>query len=373
MRMFFRRSGETWKNISLLLSTGSPNDNATPSPLEPWLLGFYDPSVSFRGQRAQGTVTGRITDEENQPVSGATVTVKGTRNSTLTDENGFFKIQNNSNSTTVVINAVGYHPKEVPARSGYFTIVLEHAANSLNDVVVMAYGTPGAPAVNEVSSDKRKKAEEIQIVSVATQFQPTTTVFRIDDKYTLETDGKTTTIGIKRFEIPALYDYYTAPKIDPAVFLSAKIPNWQDYDLQSGEVSLYFEGTYLGKTYLDLGSVADTLSLSLGKDNGIKVARKLVKEFSTKKFIGSNRTETKNYEISIRNSKHVPVTVRVVDQVPVSTVKEISVEDVKASEGQVDKDTGIITWTITLQPGQDKKLNLEYSVKYPKDRKVVLE
>ena len=136
---------------------------------------------------------------------------------------------------------------------------------------------------------------------------------------------------------------------------------------------MYFEGTYLGKTYLDLGSVADTLSVSLGKDNGIKVARKLVKEFSTRKFIGSNRTEIKDYEISVRNNKKVAVTIRVLDQIPVSTTREITVEDVKAPDGQIDKDSGIVTWTITLQPGQEKKLNLEYSVKYPKDRKVVLD
>jgi uncharacterized protein (TIGR02231 family) len=43
----YQRSGEIWKNIPLLLSTGNPNDNATPSPLQPWLLGYYDPSVSL--------------------------------------------------------------------------------------------------------------------------------------------------------------------------------------------------------------------------------------------------------------------------------------------------------------------------------------
>jgi hypothetical protein len=69
----------------------------------------------------------------------------------------------------------------------------------------------------------------------------------------------------------------------------------------------------------------------------------------------------------------VPVTLRVLDQIPVSTTKEISVEDVKAPDAQMDKETGILTWTITLQPGQERKLNLGYSVKYPKDRKVVLE
>jgi uncharacterized protein (TIGR02231 family) len=246
----------------------------------------------------------------------------------------------------------------------------------LNEVIVSGYSVSNdlqSEAAGVSVSRQVKKKEQIQTVSVVTQFQPTTMVYRIEDKYSLETDGKTTTIGIKQFEIPAVYDYYTAPKLDPSVFLSAKIPNWQDYDLQSGEVSLYFEGTYLGKTYLDLGSVADTLSLSLGKDNSVKVARKLVKEFSTRKFIGSTRTEIKDYEISVRNNKKVAVTIRVLDQIPVSTTKEIIVEDIKTPDGQLDKDSGILTWTITLQPGQEKKLNLGYSIKYPKDRKVVLE
>ena len=64
----FQRSGETWKNISLILSTGSPNNNATPSLLQPWMINFYDPSVSLRGQINNGTISGRITDKDNQPI-----------------------------------------------------------------------------------------------------------------------------------------------------------------------------------------------------------------------------------------------------------------------------------------------------------------
>jgi uncharacterized protein (TIGR02231 family) len=253
--------------------------------------------------------------------------------------------------------------------------VLEPTTSALNEVVVAGYGVSDAMpgSASGLSYEKRKREDRLQTVSTVTQFQPTAMLYRIEDKYSLETDGKTTTIGIKKFEIPALYDYYAAPKIDPSVFLSAKIPNWQDFDLQSGEVSLYFEGTYLGKTYLDLGSVADTISLSLGKDNGIKMVRKLIKEFNTRKFIGSNRTDTRDYEIALRNNKRVPVNIRILDQIPVSTIKDITVEDVKAPEAQVDKDTGFVTWTITLQPAQERKLNLGYSVKYPKDRRVVLD
>ena len=118
---------------------------------------------------------------------------------------------------------------------------------------------------------------------------------------------------------------------------------------------------------------AGSLSLSLGKDNGINVTRKLIKEYSTKRFIGSNRTESRQYEISIRNSKRLSANISLVDQIPVSTNKEISVEEAKAAEAQIDKDTGLVTWIFTLPAGQEKKLGISYNVKYPKDRKLILE
>lgn len=195
-------------------------------------------------------------------------------------------------------------------------------------------------------------------------------MYRIDEKYTIETDGKTTTIGIKRTDIPAMYEYFTAPKPDPSVFLTAKVVNWTDYDLQSGEANLYYEGTYLGKTYLDLSTAGDTLSLSMGKDNSIKVSRKLLKEMSAKKFLGSNKSESREYEITLLNTKKTPVVVIAQDQIPISTNKEIDVEDVSATEGKIEKETGLVTWNVSLQPGQEKKFKLGYTVKYPKDRMI---
>jgi uncharacterized protein (TIGR02231 family) len=238
--------------------------------------------------------------------------------------------------------------------------------------VVVGYGIKRNDADYDYAAPQRKQ-KEIQPVSITTQYQPTTTVYHIQEKYSLETDGKTTTIGIKKMEVPALYEYFSAPKIDPSVFLTAKILNWQDYDLQSGEANLYFEGTYLGKTYVDLSSVGDTLPVSLGKDNSIAISRKLLKEYSSKKFLGNNRTETKQYEIIIRNTKKVAISIIVQDQFPVSITKEISVDSEKAPEAQIDKDSGIATWNLQLAAGQEKKLQISYQVKYPKDRKVVLE
>ena len=369
----FQRSGETWKNVSLQLSSGNPKDNATPSRLQPWMLGFFDPMNSIRGRGIQGEISGRVTNDRGEPIPFATVSIRNSGMIVATDNNGYFKLDNVPMNAVLSISCVGFQSKEILASFGYATIALEQSSASLNEVVVMGYSTMQPKAGVAAGNFRDKKEESIHTVSIATQYQPTATVYKIDDKYNLESDGKTTTIGIKQFEVPGIYDYYAAPKIDPAAFLTAKIINWQDYDLQSGEVSLYFEGNYLGKTYVDLASTTDTLSLSLGKDNGIKISRTLIKEFSAKKFIGSNQTDSRQYEIGVRNTKRVPINITIMDQLPVSITKEITIDDEKAKDASINKETGIATWVIALKPVEEKKLDISYTVKYPKDRKLVLD
>jgi hypothetical protein len=371
----YQKSGESWKDVNINLSTGNPGDNATPSRLQPWMLGFYDPSISWLQTQTQpGTATGRITDDKGTPLQGATVLIKGTTIATITDVNGFFKLQDIPTGGTLLICSVGFASKQVAIRPGYLTIAMVPNVSNLQEVVVVGYGTSRSEDIDfNIPPAASRKKKEIQTVEITTQYQPTTMVYRIQEKYSLETDGKTTTIGIKNIDIPALYEYFSAPKIDPSVFLTAKILNWQDYDLQSGEANLYFEGTYLGKTYIDLSSVGDTLPLSLGKDNGVTISRKLSKGYNAKSFLGGNRTETKQFDIVVRNTKKIPVNMVIQDQFPMSVTKEISIDNQKAPGAQVGKDSGIATWNVQLASGQEKTVQLSFEVKYPKDRKVVLE
>lgn len=101
-------------------------------------------------------------------------------------------------------------------------------------------------------------------------------------------------------------------------------------------------------------AVSDILSLSLEKGNGTRISRKLEKEYSAKRFIVNNRTETKQFEINVRKDNQVSANLVINAQFPVSTTKEIIINDQKALETQVDKDSGIITWNLSLLPGQEK-------------------
>ena len=65
------------------------------------------------------------------------------------------------------------------------------------------------------------------------------------------------------------------------------------------------------------------------------------------------------------------VKVKLIDQVPVSSTKEIEVEPLELSGGQMNKNTGKVVWIIELMPNETRQVILKYSIRLPKD-KVVL-
>ena len=90
---------------------------------------------------AQQTVTGTVTSKEG-PIAGASVTVKGTNKGTSADSRGQFTISNVSSNSVLVISSVGFTSKEVSIGSQTsLTITLEIDSQSLNEVVVIGYGS----------------------------------------------------------------------------------------------------------------------------------------------------------------------------------------------------------------------------------------
>jgi TonB-linked SusC/RagA family outer membrane protein len=86
--------------------------------------------------------TGKVTDDNDIPLSGATVTVKGTKTAVMTDPAGNFSIVMPEGSSVLVINYVGYDSREITVKNNVpLTIKLQRKDASLEDVVVIGYGT----------------------------------------------------------------------------------------------------------------------------------------------------------------------------------------------------------------------------------------
>jgi hypothetical protein len=386
----FQSSGEDWKDVKLFLSTGNPNENGTKPAVNPWYLKYvyaYQPvSNTIQGSNNLGAVTGRIVDEKGNPVSGASVVVKGTRTGTAADANGFFSINVPPGNNTLQFSAIGMVSQEQTATGGYVNVSMPNDSKALSEVVVVGYSSSRDGWSDEeeirrsekalgysVSKAKAKDIERSKNMITTIAYQPTTTVYEIKDPYTILNDGKIYTADIDGYEVKAQYEYYAAPKVESDAFLTAKIVDWQELNLLPGEANLFFEGTFLGKSLLDVANAGDTLNLSLGKDKGVAVKRTLLKDYSSKRFIGSNKTDTRQYEIVIRNNKQQPISIIVEDQFPISTQKEIEVQDRKYEGAKLDDDSQKITWQMNVEPKKENKVNFRYEVKYPKDKTLQLD
>ena len=227
-------------------------------------------------------------------------------------------------------------------------------------------------AVKEAKTEDAK-LEEAAPVIVEKQIGETTITFDISIPYTILSDGKNQTVEIQRLTAPADYKYVTLPKLSSLAYLTANITEWAKLSLQSGEATLYFENSYVGKSYLNVRQLTDTFRISLGTDNSILVKREKGKDYTSKKVIGSNKTDTFSYLLTVRNNKSNPVKITVNDQIPLSSNSGITVETIELSGGKLNNQTGEIRWDLVLKPQETKQIILTYSVKYPKDKTVILE
>lgn len=228
-----------------------------------------------------------------------------------------------------------------------------------------------SPQAEDLSMEVREEAA--MPPQVEKQVGETTVTFDVTEPYSLNSDGKVQTIEIQRTTTEADYKYVTVPKLSTLAYLTGNITDWAKQSLVSGEATLYFENAFVGKSFLNVNQLKDTLTVSLGTDNSILVKREKRQDYTSRRILGSNKTETYSFLITVRNNKSNPVKITVKDQIPVSTNSDIEVNAVELTGGRFNSQTGEVNWELEIKPQETRQLVLTYSVRYPKDRNIILE
>lgn len=199
-----------------------------------------------------------------------------------------------------------------------------------------------------------------------------TTEFEIHGDFSCPSDAKPYLVEVKDMDIDATFSHVTVPKLDKAAFLLAHIANWQDLELIPGPTHVYYGGRYVGMSHIDTRDVADTLSLSFGRDDKVVVMRKLKQEMSYKRVVGSTKRESYLYEIAVRNNRNEPIRLKIYDQIPISQSNDITVTVDQLSGGIQDALTGEVVWETSVAPGSVFSKEIGYTVKYPKDVQITM-
>ncbi len=306
----FNNTDIDWKNVKLRLSTADPMKSASQPKLNSWYLNF---SSSF---------------SQNE--------------------------YNNNNN-----NIAGYYQQQAnPVAKSSMA-----EQNSLNNSSY-TWDAKKPDQKNQVTAPVA--FEEIQISELSAEFD-------IKSEYTIPSDAKPYIVEVTAYNLPATFKYYSVPKVERNAFMLARISGWEDLELVEGPANVYLGGTFVGQSYIYTRSTNDTLDLSVGRDNKIMVSRTKLKDFNKEKVVGNNRKVTYAYEIAVKNNRKSPITIDIEDQLPVSQSSEITVETIEISKADYDPLTGKLLWTYTIQPGETVKLNLSFSVKYPRNKNIDLE
>lgn len=317
----YNNTGNDWENIALTLSTADPQLSATHPAMGPWYLTEnYAVSGSISGKRQVYAPSQSQVDYRQNAVSNL-----NWANDRVYDN--YFNsgdIQQNFN------------------KSGYFD-------NSQNELGLL----------------KNVNAQNVQMRSI--DISELSTEFVIENKFSCPSDMKPYMVDVKEVDLDATFSHITVPKLDRSAFLMANIIGWQELELIPGPTNVYFGGVYVGVSQIDTRNVSDTLSLSFGRDDKVTVMRKLKKEFTTKREMGSFKRDSYMYEIAIRNNRSVPINIEVYDQIPISQSSQITVSTDQISGGIMNEENGEVKWRLNVAPNDVTSKEIGYTVKYPKN------
>lgn len=313
----YNNTGNDWTNVELTLSTSDPGLSASHPQLSPWYLTPY--TVNSYGKSKHYVPQSMQQNYRQQAISDINIA-----------------------NQRVYDNYYNVNDKE---RGDLFS------ENSIYLNNNMAVGNNGV------------QIQQIEISELTAEF-------KIEKLFSCPSDAKPYLVDVKNMDLEATFSHISVPKLDRSAFLMAHIVGWQELDLIPGPTNVYFGGVYVGVSQIETRDVADTLSLSFGRDDKVIVMRSLKKEFSTKRVMGGNVKESFMYDIKVRNNREAPINIEIFDQIPISNDNLITVTTDQISEGKVIPETGEVSWRMSINPSDVLSKEIGYTVKYPKNMQV---
>jgi hypothetical protein len=413
-------TGIEWKNIDLVLSTNDPYQNSKEPVINPWYLYYYNypqaqytqertlPNFDYSGQKIKGEVIDASTGE-SLPFARLAFNEQA---SAVSDYNGNFEIIVPKDQNYLSTSFVGYQTVYTTVNSPYLKIFLYPNEVVFNDISeqekTMDFKAEeydesvryeaiqskevqiSAWKINTKNKKRDKRAYdsisakdgdfgasvvsgEAYNVSTSVAQKDLRVEYTIQTKFTIPSDGMEQRVSIATHTLNADYSYQSIPKVDPSVYLTAQINGWEKHNLLNGETNIYFDGTYIGKTFIDANSLKDTLTFSLGNDQKIQIERIKSKEKNTKRIVGSRQKMDIQWDLKVKNNGGAAIPLIIKDQFPISNDNDIKVKTSEVLNAQVDEKTQIITWRIVLNTGESKTLQINYSVDYDKNKVLYVE
>ncbi|MGQ0682223.1 mucoidy inhibitor MuiA family protein [Bradyrhizobium sp.] len=221
----------------------------------------------------------------------------------------------------------------------------------------------------------RERADEQQAAVETSGFQVT---FRIPGRVSIGAAEGAKSLRIATATIAPALLVRSAPVMDPTAFLEASFKQAEDAPLLPGRVSIYRDGTFVGRGRMAAASKDETVRLGFGADDKVKIERTVLKrnEGSAGLIVTTSKTDERAFKTAVRNGHDFPIRIAIEDRLPVSENEEIVVEMLPSTTPPTTTNLrdkrGVLEWAFEAKAGEVRDIGFAWRVKWPKDKGVVM-
>jgi TonB-dependent starch-binding outer membrane protein SusC len=209
-------------------------------------------------------ISGKVSDEQGNPLPGATVTVKGENMSTTTDAKGGFTLRKIKEDAVLQISFIGFMTKEVSANADLSNIRLEQSNSKLDEIQVIAYGTTSQRLnTGNVSTVKAADIEKQPVSNPLLALEGRVPSLQITQNTGLPGSGITVRIQGRNSLRKGNEPFYV---IDGVPFLSVLLPSINSGLMGNGNAAVVDGTTAGGGNPLNFINPSDIESIDVLKD-----------------------------------------------------------------------------------------------------------
>jgi uncharacterized protein (TIGR02231 family) len=199
--------------------------------------------------------------------------------------------------------------------------------------------------------------------------------FTAPRRESIDSSGTPRRAFLSTFPLKAELTRLAAPKLDEQAVLTARATNESGPVLLPGPVNIFLGDELTGKTSLPLTAPGDEIKLAFGPDDRVKVERKIIeRKHETTGVFSKENLYRYRIRTTVKNLYPTPVTVTILDQIPVSRDETIKVTVLDKSTNPTDPEDptkpGVRRYTYTLQPKAERVIELGYEVRFPKGQMI---
>jgi len=200
-------------------------------------------------------------------------------------------------------------------------------------------------------------------------------VYAIAGRVAVPATGEMKRVQIDDIALDPVLTARTVPKAEQKAYLYAKLTTARGTPVLPGTVALFRDATFVGTGHLPLLAPGEEHELGFGVDDMIRVRHAVVEDKRGETgLISTSKTDVRNYRITVKNLHERPIQLRVLDQIPVAQNDAIKIElqgRTAPTRRDVEDKRGVLAWDMALTPDEEKAVEFGYRVSWPGAKRVI--